>query len=114
MVDNTDHEVKYIKTNRLNLEGTLPSRVKQEDEDREPLAIDLFQSCEDKICADEMDNMVEKEEEERNEDLQGIPANWTVPIHYSCWVLTMHHQVIPPAGLSNERTKILTFQMRKN
>jgi hypothetical protein len=33
MVDDTDNEIEYIKTNPLNLERTSTIRVKHEDED---------------------------------------------------------------------------------
>jgi hypothetical protein len=47
MVDDTDNEIEYIKTNPLNLERTSTIRVKQEEEDSEHLVIDLLDNSED-------------------------------------------------------------------
>jgi hypothetical protein len=50
MVDNTDNEIEYIQTNTLRLEQTSTMRVKQEDDDRDSLVIDLLDSSKDNIC----------------------------------------------------------------
>jgi hypothetical protein len=68
MVDDTNNEIEYIKTNPLNLERTSTIRVKQEEEDSEPLVIDLLDSSEDEISGDELDDMEEEEEEEEEEE----------------------------------------------
>jgi len=47
MVDDTNNEMEYTKTNPLNLERTSPIRVKQEDEDSDTSVIDLLDSSED-------------------------------------------------------------------
>jgi hypothetical protein len=46
--------------------------VKQEDYNSEPLVIDLQASSNDKISADELDDMEEDEEGEWNEELPGM------------------------------------------
>ena len=73
MVDDTDNEVEYIKTNSLNLEQTSTIRVKQEDEDSEPLSIDIRDRSEEESSANELDDMEEQEEEEGKEELLGMP-----------------------------------------
>jgi hypothetical protein len=40
MVDDTDNEIEYIKTNALNLERTSTIRVKLEEEESETSVID--------------------------------------------------------------------------
>jgi len=40
MEDDTDNEIKYVKTNPLNVERISTITVKQVDEDSEPLGID--------------------------------------------------------------------------
>jgi hypothetical protein len=71
MVDDTDNQIEYIKTNPLNLERTSTIRVKQEEEDSEPLVIDLLDSSEDEISGDELDDTEEEEAEEEVEDGKG-------------------------------------------
>ena len=75
MVDNTDKEMQYIKTNPLNLEQTSTIRVKQEDEDSEPSVIDILDSCEDQISCDELDDMEQEEEGEGKEEPPGMPED---------------------------------------
>jgi hypothetical protein len=66
MVDDTDNEIEYIKTNPLNLERTSTIRVKQYDKDSETSVIDLRDSSEDEPSGNELDD--EKEEEERGRE----------------------------------------------
>jgi len=72
MVDDTDNEMEYIKTNPLNLEQKSTIRVKQADKDCETLVIDILDSSEDEIGADELYDMEEEEEEEGKEELPGM------------------------------------------
>jgi len=75
MVDDTDNEIEYIKTNPLNLEQTSTIRVKQEEEDSEPLVIDLLDSSVDEISGDELDDTEEEqEEEEQQEGTEELPG----------------------------------------
>jgi hypothetical protein len=75
MVDHTDNEIEYIKTNPLNLEQTSTIRVKQEDEDIETSGIDLLDSSEEETSGDELDDMEQEEEGEGNEELPGMPED---------------------------------------
>jgi len=75
MVDDTDNEIEYIKTNPLNLERTSTIGVKQEDEDSETSVIDLLDSSEDETSGNELDDMEEEEEGEGNEELLGMPED---------------------------------------
>jgi len=75
MVDDTDNEIEYIKTNPLNLERTSTIRVKQEDEDSETSVFDLLDISEDKTSGDELDDMEEEKEGEGKEELPGMPED---------------------------------------
>jgi len=75
MVDDTDNEIKYNKTISLNLEWTSTIRVKQEDDDSDPLVIDLVGSSEDKISGNDLDDMEEEEEGEGKEEKPGMLAD---------------------------------------
>jgi len=75
MVDNTNNEIDYIQPNPFNHEQTLRMRVKQEDEDSEPLVIDLLDSSGDEISADELEEMGEKEGGEGKQELLGMPED---------------------------------------
>jgi len=46
MVDDSDNEIEYIKTNPIDLEITSTIRVNHEEEDNEPLVIDVLDSSE--------------------------------------------------------------------
>jgi hypothetical protein len=72
MMDDTDNEIEYIKTNPLNLAQTSTIRVKQEDDACEPSVIDLLDSYKDEISCDELDNMEKEEEGEWKEELVGM------------------------------------------
>jgi hypothetical protein len=61
MVDDTDSEIEYIKTNPLNLERTSTITVKQEEEDSETSVIDIQDSSEDETSGDELDDIEEEE-----------------------------------------------------
>jgi len=52
MVDDTDNEIEYIKTNPLNLERTSTIRVKLEDDASETSVIHLLNSPEDETSGD--------------------------------------------------------------
>ena len=75
MVDDTDNEIEYIKTNPLNLERISTIRVKQEDEDSETSVIDLLDSSEDETSGDELDDMEDEEEGEEKEEVPGMPGD---------------------------------------
>jgi hypothetical protein len=75
MVDDTDNKIKYIKTNPVNQEGTSMIRVKQDDQDHQPLLIDLLDSSKDKISGNELDDMEGEEEGEGKEELPGMPEH---------------------------------------
>jgi hypothetical protein len=75
MVDDTDDEIEYFKTNPINLEQTSTIRVKQEDEDSETSVIDLLDSSEDETIGDELADMEEEEEGEGKEELPGMPED---------------------------------------
>jgi hypothetical protein len=68
MVDDTENEIEYIKTNLLKLERTSTIRVKQEGENSEPWVIDILDSSEDEISRDELDDTEEEEEVEKEEE----------------------------------------------
>jgi len=72
MVDDTDNEIEYIKTNPINLERTSTIRVKQQDEDSETSVIDLLDSSEDETSGNELDDMEEEEEGDGKEELPGM------------------------------------------
>jgi len=75
MVDDTDNEIEYIKTNPLNLERISTIRVKQEDEDSETSVVDLLDSSEDETSGDELDDMEEEGEREGKQELPGMPED---------------------------------------
>jgi hypothetical protein len=75
MVDDTDNEIEYIKTNPLNLERTSTIRVKQEAKDSETSVIDLLDSSEDETSGDELDDMEDEEEGEEKEEVPGMPED---------------------------------------
>jgi hypothetical protein len=75
MVDDTNNEIEYIKTNPLNLERTSTIRVKQENEVSETSVIDLLDSSEEETSGDEFDDMEEEQEGEGKEELPGMPED---------------------------------------
>jgi len=75
MVDDTDNEIEYIKTNPLHLEQTSTIRVKQEDEDSETSVIDLLDSSQDETSGDQLDDMEEEEDGEWKEEQPGMPED---------------------------------------
>jgi len=75
MVDDTDNEIEYIMIITLNLEQSSTIRVKQEDDDSEPLGIDLLDCSGDEISADELTEMEEEEEGIGNDELPGLPED---------------------------------------
>jgi len=72
MVDATDNDIEYIKTNLLNLQWTPTIRVKQEDEDSESLVFHSLDSSQDESSADEFDHMKNEEEGEWKEESLGM------------------------------------------
>ena len=112
MVDDTDNEIIYIKTNPLNQKRSSTIRVKQEDEDSEPLVIDLLDCPEDEISGDKSDDTEEEEEGEGMQELLGMPEGQddsnpgimpitdnTPPTHSSGWTV---EQVDPDFDIQNE------------
>jgi hypothetical protein len=75
MLDDTDNEIEYIKTNPLNLEQTSTIRVKQEDKDSETSVIDLLDSSENETSGDKLDDLEEEEEGKGKEELPGVPED---------------------------------------
>jgi len=72
MVDETDNEIKYIKTNPLTIEQTSTIRVKQEDGDSESWDINLLDSSGDEIGANQLVHMEQEKEGEAKQELLGI------------------------------------------
>jgi len=75
MMNNTNKEIEYIKTNPRNQDRTSTIRVKQQDEESEPLFIDSLDSSEDEISGDESDDMEQQEEGQGKEKLMGMPED---------------------------------------
>lgn len=57
MVDNTENEIQYIKTNPINLECLLTIWVKLEDGESKPLCIELLDSIKSEIIGDQFKHM---------------------------------------------------------
>jgi len=81
MVDDTDNEIQYIKTNPFNLKWTLTSRVKQEEENSKPLHVDRLDGSEHTICGHGFDHVYvrEKEEAAGQEELPGMLEDLSKP-----------------------------------
>jgi len=75
MVDHTDNEIEYIMTNPLNLEQISTNRAKQEEEDSEPLVIDLRDISENDISRNWLHDIEEEEEEGADEEgMEELPG----------------------------------------
>jgi len=72
MVDDTDNEMEYIKTNPFNLEWTLTIRVTQEDEHHGALVNDLVQSFRGAISPNELTNWKKEEDGNGKKELLGM------------------------------------------
>ena len=114
MVDDNDNEMEYIKTKPLNLERTSTIRVKQANKDSDPLVIDILDTSEDESSADDLDYMEEGEEGEGTKKVPWMLEDQDSSDPRPFRLLTMHLQVIPPAGLSNMRTQISKSKIRNN
>jgi len=73
MVDDRDNEITHTKTNPVNLEWRSTIWVKEEEEDSEPLLLNLLHKSENEIGGDAFPDMEDEEEEvEGMEQLPGM------------------------------------------
>ena len=113
MLDDTNNEIEYIKTNLVNLTCTLTVRMKQEVRDSELLSINVLHSSGNIISTDELHHRRGRSSRGKGnwmKDYWWWRRNRFISNWGSCQLLTKHHWDIPAHKLLNQGNKISKFK----